>query len=176
MDVKVYDSEYVRALEASVVVGGRVNESGQLVLERGNGEEFNAGQVVPSLDIRYPVGSLYTNASVDTDPAVLLGGGVWERYGKGKTIVSLNEAEAEFNTLNETGGEKTHQLSSAEMPSHSHLAQYPNDDGVAFTDGGHSVLVLSGVAREEPTSPTGGDQPHNNLQPYIVAYVWRRTA
>lgn len=44
-DVEVYDAAYVAALEASVVVSGFINENGHLVLERGNGEQFNAGVV-----------------------------------------------------------------------------------------------------------------------------------
>lgn len=51
----------------------------------------------------YPVGTLYFNASVSTDPRQLLQVGIWERYGKGRVLVSLDEAQAAYDTIGETG-------------------------------------------------------------------------
>jgi hypothetical protein len=51
----------------------------------------------------YPIGSLYFNASVGTDPRQLLGYGVWERFGKGRTFISLDETQSPFDTVGETG-------------------------------------------------------------------------
>lgn len=53
----------------------------------------------------YPVGSLYFSTN-STSPATIYGG-TWERYGKGRTLVSVNESDTDF-TAGKTGGEKTH--------------------------------------------------------------------
>lgn len=119
MDVKVYDSEYVRALEESVVVGGHVNSAGQLVLHRANGEEFNAGQVVAPLDSRWPIGSVYQSFD-GTDPATKLGGGTWTRL-KDHMLIGVGDNER-WNDAGETGGSEKVALSVAEMPSHDHDA------------------------------------------------------
>lgn len=172
-DVDVYDADYVEALEASVIVGGHVNEAGMLVLERGNGEEFNAGQVVPDLDTRFPLNSVYMSFS-STDPATILGGGVWTRL-KDRMLIGVGD-NPRWDTPDETGGSETVTLTEAQLASHLHQAQYPNDDALVVTDGSHSVLVLSGVAREEPTSTVGSDEPHDNMPPFRAVYMWYRSA
>lgn len=87
---------------------------------------------------------------------------------KGKVPVGLDSGDADFDSLGKTGGEKTHQLTVDEMPSHIHRLRGDNDSG---PDGGDAIatddipdtLLETGVC-----DPAGGDQPHNNLQPYIV--------
>lgn len=90
---------------------------------------------------------------------------------KGRVPVGRDSADASFDILGETGGAKTHTLTVAEMPSHRHnlqivalsqLNQQVNDDDLAA---GNAPPAANG-----PTamSNAGGDQPHNNLQPYIV--------
>lgn len=82
---------------------------------------------------------------------------------RGKVAVGQNASETEFNTLGKTGGEKTHTLTIEEMPAHNHNInwQYTGGSGTAtaiFTYSGNTI----------GTTSTGGDQPHNNLQPYQV--------
>lgn len=57
------------------------------------------------LDRMYPVDSIYISTN-STSPASLYGGS-WERYGKGRTLVSVNESDTDF-TAGKTGGSKTH--------------------------------------------------------------------
>lgn len=82
--------------------------------------------------------------------------------------VGLNEGDTDFNTLGNTLGEKTHKLTVAEMPSHSHaIAMSSNGVGymverVPF--GNTTVWGNSG----EAIKSTGGGQEHNNIQPSIV--------
>ena len=52
----------------------------------------------------YPVGSIYSNAAVSTNPATLLGFGTWAAYAAGRVLVGLDSGNAAFNTLEETGG------------------------------------------------------------------------
>lgn len=97
---------------------------------------------------------------------------------KGKVVVGLDESDADFNTLGNSGGEKTHKLSIAEMPSHQHdmdddvYGGYTNKMGVRGDGGGgeHSTPQYSQTNAHSKymPMPTGGSQAHNNLQPYQV--------
>ena len=130
-----------------------------------------------------PIGSLYFTTN-NVNPSTYFGGS-WERYGKGRTIVSLDENQTEFNAINKTGGTKTHTLIVDEMPSHNHSfkrnGNYSN--GVMIDTGktgqwGSAIIQVSGNYTAQPSSvsidSTGGGKAHNNLQPYICVYVWRR--
>lgn len=127
------------------------------------------------LDIFYPVGVIYESTS-STSPATIMGG-TWERFGNGRVLVGVSENESEFNSVNKSGGSKTHTLTIDEMPSHSH-AQYvsANNGNQAirrdYSSDGNSSLYPQG----NNTGNTGGNKPHNNLQPYVTVYRWRRTA
>ena len=86
---------------------------------------------------------------------------------KGKVAVGKDENDTDFDTLGETGGEKTHTLTENEMPTHTHSIGKP----VSTNSGSKSWLLLDvnkGEYSEQRTQPSGGGQPHNNLQPYIV--------
>ena len=132
----------------------------------------------------YPVGSIYINAGVSTSPATLMGFGTWSRYGEGKVLVSQSSSDTEFDTLGETGGSKTHTLTVGELPAHSHSIATQTNPQVEYY-GGAEVNILEiddttpapdGVDTTSFTNNTGLGQAHNNLQPYIVVYMWRRTA
>lgn len=151
----------------------------------------------------YPVGSIYTNASVSTNPATLLGFGTWTAFGAGKVMVGLDSGDTDFDTAEETGGAKTHTLTSAEMPSHTHTQNSHNHSQnahghraryvAAVGSGGNHLPSSSGslwkaantwienstatnIAATATNQNTGGDGAHNNVQPYIVVYLWKRTA
>ena len=121
----------------------------------------------------YPVGSIYITTS-STNPSVIYGG-TWERYGQGKTLVGLNESESEFSTVNKIGGEKTHTLTISEMPRHTH-SLYMNSGTDDLSRGFWLVqdAVPVSTSRANITEYEGGSQPHNNLQPYITVYMWKR--
>jgi len=119
----------------------------------------------------YPVGSIYINASVNTNPATLLGFGTWVAFGAGKVIVGLDSGDTDFDTAEETGGAKTHTLSISEIPSHTHSLSTSDNPG-----GTGAIEVAGGAPTStQTTQATGGGGAHNNLQPYIVAYMWKRT-
>lgn len=122
----------------------------------------------------YPVGSIYINATVATNPATLLGVGTWVAYGEGRVPVG-KASSGTFDTLNATGGAETHTLSIAEMPSHNHSLS-PSLTRGSGTDGNPDVASGGGNQGSFSISNTGGGGAHNNLQPYIVVYMWKRTA
>jgi len=126
--------------------------------------------VLSVLNSMYPVGSIYVNASVSTNPATLLGFGTWTAFGAGRVMVGLDSGQTEFDTLGETGGSKTHTLTVDEMPEHSH--SYTSSATIATGD----YISRGEVATStRSTDSSGGGEAHNNLQPYIVVYMWKRT-
>ena len=143
------------------------------------------------LDKFYPVGSIYISTSLSTVQQVNNTiGGEWEVYGKGQTLVGIDTNQEEFKTINQTGGEKTHTLTVDEMPSHTHIQdphnhQLPADsNGTIFNNwwGPNATAKLISKAGGYTTSSTiatnqntGGSKAHNNLQPYIVVYMYKRT-
>ena len=66
------------------------------------------------------------------------------------------------------GGESEHTLTEPEMPSHAHLYTPPVGD-IDLEDVGAPTPAAS-VGISTLTSSAGGDQPHNNMQPYIALY------
>jgi len=120
----------------------------------------------------FPVGSIFVSV-VSTNPSTLLGYGTWTAFATGRTIVGIDAGQTEFDTVEETGGEKTHTLVTSEMPAHVHSM------GSAYSGAGSSNgNALGGLVTNVNTNTqsTGGDGAHNNLQPYIVVYMWKRTA
>ena len=79
--------------------------------------------------------------------------------------------------LGQTGGEEKHTLSVEEMPSHKHrLTDTPNEQtnwgvihgGYRGSETGYGIDSIGTFI----TKPVGGDQPHNNMQPYtVVNYI-----
>lgn len=126
-------------------------------------------------DITHPVG-MYVWLAVETDPATLWGG-TWVRQPEGLTLVSAGGNYP----LNSTGGEATHTLTVAEMPSHQHQMVNGNTGGYDYSAWTKSSVVLHdagaiGYAGNANTSYVGGNAAHNNMMPYKAAYCWLRTA
>jgi len=117
----------------------------------------------------YPVGSIYFNMAVSTNPATLLGMGTWVAYGEGRVLVG-KESSGTFDTLDEELGAETHTLTIGEMPSHTH------DVGSvgSVTVGANSMGYVT--ASTINSGATGGGGAHNNLQPSVTVYMWKRTA
>lgn len=130
---------------------------------------LSAGLKQAIFNYMYPVGKVIT-LGVSTNPNTLYGFGTWTAIA-GKVIVGINASDSEFDTLNETGGEKTHTLTVDEMPSHTH----PHNATAGGSGSTSDEKPQTGSGGFD-TGATGGGLAHNNLQPYIVKYVWERTA
>lgn len=76
-------------------------------------------KISDTLKAIYPVGSIYINGAINTNPAVLFGFGTWVACGAGRVLVGVGTSDKAF-TFNETSGASTHTLTSAQMPSHTH--------------------------------------------------------
>lgn len=146
----------------------------------------NNTEVKPSFDkteilnMVYPVGAIYMSTS-SANPSTFIGG-TWQRYAQGRTIVGVSENETEFNYAGKTGGEKTHQLTKAEMPRHDHNVSNDNN-ALLLAASSTKAYATAGAGSGSNSWPwqkgvqaEGGNQPHNNLQPYITTYIWLRTA
>ena len=149
--------------------------------------------VQAALASAYPIGSVYINATNNTNPATLLGFGTWTAFGAGRVMVGFNGSDPLFDAAEETGGSKD-----AIVVSHTHTA--------TVTDPGHAHSTAlyyrphsaSGAAQQYAQNTTGfGSQistnsastgitvsnstegssgTNANLQPYITCYFWKRTA
>ena len=178
---------------------------------------------------QWPIGSVFLSV-VSTNPAILIGFGVWAAFGAGKVLVGLDSTDVDFDTVEETGGVKTVTLTVAQMPvhthvqdahthvqdshnhtqnahthvqdSHTHVQQVKstdtagivgsqgsgtaNDTSVGITDATIAVNQTATATNNAVTATnqstvavnqnTGGGTAHTNLQPYIVVYMWKRTA
>lgn len=125
------------------------------------------------LEAMYPIGSIYTNATVSTNPGTLLGFGTWSAFASGRVLVGVDTGQTEFDTLGETGGAKTHTLTLAESPAHTHTI-VTNGAPPTATAGKVSIGNASAIDGTV-TDSKGGGGAHNNLQPYITVYMWKRT-
>lgn len=203
---------------------------------------------------KYHIGKLIFDTE-NINPVTYLGFGTWELWGQGRVPVGINPNDSDFNTVEKTGGEKTHKLTVAELashthtftgsahthtyaktnsptggpstntsgstvlttnqiPSHSHILSNGNNNVIAEGEGGDKAYItttgqgyrktkiastgggqghthtLSSHTHTTSTtstntgsttqggtnSNTGSNTAHNNLQPYITCYIWKRIA
>ncbi len=137
------------------------------------------------LNTFFPVGSIYFSVT-NTNPSTTFGG-TWVAWGSGRVPVGIDTSDSNFNTVEKTGGESAHTLTSAEMPNHNHYTTFYNDDFSNAGDGQSDVnkkkesagltydVAYLTNAWNKYTSNTGSNKAHNNLQPYITCYMWKRT-
>ena len=146
--------------------------------------------VQAAISLLYPVGSIYTNASVSTNPATLLGFGTWTAFGAGRVPVGFDAGNALFDTAEETGGSAdaitvshTHTATVTD-PGHNHLAFVYSgftQVGVATANvnqannqGQSTSTATTGISVAVNTAGSSGTNA--NYQPYITVYMWKRTA
>ena len=146
-----------------------------------NAGTFGGMTVNQFVDMIYPVGSIYMSANV-TSPETLFGG-TWESIG-GRFLLGADATYA----AGSTGGEATHTLTVSEMPTHRHnnvkVAQNYLTAWAQENAGSSNGFELSSLFKQglEDTlnkfsgDYSGGDQPHNNMPPYLAVYMWKRTA
>lgn len=131
---------------------------------------------VEMLNMFYPVGSYYETSDTAFDPNVAWGG-TWLEDTSGRILVARDTGT--FDTVGATGGEETHTLVVGEMPKHKHTLTFHAANGsgdaghgVPYEGNGNDIIGYDATG----VSYAGSDQPHNNLQPYVVVRRWHRTA
>ena len=176
------------ALPAAPTFGGGVLG----VLSGGTGASTAAAFAAVIGNLLFPVGSIYT-ATVSTNPGTLLGFGTWAAFGAGRMLIGNGSNGTNTFVAGNTGGATNTTLSIANLPAHTH----PN----TLTDNGHShtadqIYLYSTYAnggtyggqgdnRATGTSytgitinnaPVGSGTAFQTISPYIVVYMWQRTA
>lgn len=190
-----FDAEQFNALESIFRtffrnVENNQQTTAQVVNANADAAVYTAGSGIDitnnviSLDFSiepFPVGAIYTSVT-GVNPATELGYGTWSAFGSGRCLVGYDSGQTEFDSVEETGGAKTHTLSIDEMPSHNHRASgsgnFPTwDTDTQIADTGSGVYAaVENPGHPTTTASTGGGAAHNNLQPYIVVHFWKRTA
>jgi hypothetical protein len=143
----------------------------------------------------HPVGSIYINATDNTNPATLLGFGTWSAFGAGRVPVGFDSTDPLFDSAEETGGSKnaivvahTHEVNINTDTAGNHVHQYYYQNVAASSGGGQATPRDGGSAYNTSaagahthnvsgtTASTGSSATNANLQPYITVYMWKRTA
>ena len=147
-----------------------------------------------TIDKIYPVGSIYISVN-DVNPSELFGGS-WEQI-KDRFLLAAG------NTYNagSVGGEATHKLTVDEIPTHTHQTKVRIDGQQSGSGDRNRGLMVSDVGlgswdgewcnsntisddmndidnktAHVKNNNIGGDQPHNNMPPYLTVYMWKRTS
>lgn len=163
-----FDERDVSAVASEIArIGAAANRIATAIEEKGGQVPYGTKidglhecvRSIPAADYNteYPVGRVVMFYD-DADHSNFLGF-TWERCLIGRFPVGINPSETEFSSIGQQGGEKTHSLTTSEVPG---LSQ----DGVAALDGNNDRV----------TGYSGNGQPHNNIPPYEVVSFWRRTA
>lgn len=145
------------------------------VEEISNNVKYIDKKISDLLNMFYPVGSIYETMDSSFDPNKKWGG-TWERI-KGRVLIGVDENDSDFNIAEKTGGEKTHTLVVSELPQHTH-ANYAKRTNITINNSGNTHVTChrsnSGAIVGNNIGSTGEGVAHNNLQPYITCFIWKR--
>ena len=141
----------------------------------------------------YPVGSIYISTSITSAKSVAttLGVGTWEKYAQGRTLIGEGTG-TDSNGLVQTfknsdvGGEYFHKLTTAEMPSHNHSVgigdksiyydYVRNSSATGVIPYVPRIDLVSHSSSPITTDFVGNSEQHNNIQPYITVYMYKRVS
>lgn len=152
----------------------------------------------------FPVGFIL--GTVDPrNPVDYLGYGTWERFGVGKVLVGVDEADTDFDTVEDTGGAKTATpagtnsvptFTGAALAGHAHgagtlavAAHVPTTQGVtagadfnavtaidAHVVSGSTTSVSAGTPAGTVSAPAFTGAAHSIVQPFVAVFYWKRSA
>ncbi len=148
------------------------------------------GGVARLIDWIYPVGHIITTVNASYDPNKLFKNQTWVRFANGRTLVGVDDSDTSFDAVEKMGGSKTVKLTESEMPAHpghmytntgsvwgGNTARYLSSDKLtAYGSSARGWNVYNGNEAQPAGRDQGGSKAHNNLQPYITVYFWKRTA
>lgn len=205
MEVEGISPARVKEVENASVVSGQVDASGNLVLVTKGGQQKNAGTVVKPL-FSWPVGSIYIGVSSTNPADLFGGGtwerfakgrvlvGIEENDPSfaqplgvaGAKTHKLTAAESGLPSHNHAQDAHDHATNNLGSGGQAVVGDYsaafrlgiPGDGGTAYGASGtvYGIDVQPATATNQPAAAQNAASEHNNLQPYINVYMWRRTA
>jgi microcystin-dependent protein len=134
-----------------------------------------------TIDKIWPIGSIYVSVSA-INPGTTFGVGTWVAFGTGHVPVGVDANNADFNTVEKTGGSASHTLTWNEMPIHNHSLQVKYTFNAIHDHGGGGGLPsdspnpVDGQVQAGTTDNAGLGYAFNIMNPYICVYMWKRTA
>lgn len=132
----------------------------------------------------WPIGSVYINATNNTNPNELLGIGTWTEFGTGRVPVGYDASQTDFNAAEKTGGNNTHNhtLAAGAAMIGSPLgdsgrlgfksSQNGDLSGSTYNVGASSSSTPN--TRSHNTALTGTTDSTTSMPPYITVYMWKR--
>lgn len=172
-----------------------------LTIYKGDGSATNLDII--SFDQIYPIGAIYMS-TVSTNPATLFKIGNWEALPAGRVLLAQGTSTWGVNySAGSTGGEDKHTLTVSESAPHNHTGNATTSgsththaltmrashgksgnggvprfgDGDIWSDYKTQNLSAAGEHSHAITiNNSGGGQAHNNMQPYLSVYMWKRTS
>lgn len=121
----------------------------------------------------FPIGCIYHTTTAGNPSALF--GGTWTQIARGRMLIGEGTSDATY-AAGATGGESTHQLTEAELPAHTHTYNDLSQMTSPYNADPYSSHPSSNYNSAQNSGATGGDTPHNNMPPYLVVYIWERTA
>ena len=149
----------------------------------------------------YPVGCIYTSIA-SANPSTIFGG-TWVAFGTGRTLVGIDAGDTAFDTVEETGGAKTKTIAQANLPdvstgagtahthvqnAHDHSYTAPLDSSTFQASAGADIwLTVTTTTTGSTTATNQNEAAHTHslggsgtaldvVNPYVVVYMWKRTA
>ena len=138
----------------------------------------------------YPVGAIFLSTN-GVDPATSLGFGTWTQISQGRTLIGEGTGGGATYSNGDTGGDKdaiipTHNHSGTTTSAGNHAHTFST--GLGESSGGtHAVRAFN--PNSSQTTSSAGSHTHSlsinnagesavdkNMQPYLVVYIWERTA
>ena len=172
-DYQLVGNVGVNGVELDIMKGASSSADGEIgLVPKPSKDDYNFFLKANGIwDCIYPVGSIYFSVK-NTNPSKYFGG-TWVTWGSGRVPVGVS-SDSNFNTVEKTGGESRHTLTVNEIPSHNHSLNIYTETVSSTT---LKYAPTTGYCKtQSKTTNTGGGQSHNNLQPYITCYMWKRTA
>lgn len=148
--------------------------------------------ITEKMKMMYPVGSIILKMN-NVNPSTYLGFGTWELIAQGRTLVGVNTSDSDFNTVNKTGGAKTHKHWAGGYKANMNLnaidnkiyidaqfgksnpeVSYPETARFNFPNG--TEEAHSGENSVYGVSVSGQSAESSNVMPYLTTYIWHRKA
>lgn len=181
----------------SYVLGTLFNTSSGHDHDGTDSKQISASNISGLFSAIYPIGSIYMSVK-STNPSTLFGG-TWQAWGAGRVPVGFDSSQSEFDTVEETGGSKTHSHKYGlqyggyyndtvlENDVNSGSLIYDSSGNITVTGTGTNIGVVTTAVNNNTATGTksvgathyrmiGQSEYISSLQPYITCYMWKRTA